>query len=1183
MPHVFISYSRKDGEFAHALHEALAKENRDSWIDWQDIPLTSDWWQEICTGIEGADAFVSVISPHSIASPVCNLEIAHARQHNKRLIPVLRSETDEKAAFAQLAAMNLDDLVRDALDGRDILAVARDNWHALTRHNWPFFGEGADFTDLFYQLLKAIDTDLDHVRDHTRILVRAREWEGKGRDPSFLLTGNAIAEAEAWLVQAVGKDPPPTALHVEFISTSSASANRRQRRLLTLISVALVVTLALAGLSFALFQQSENRREESNQRGTAVAYQAATATYAQGEAEANLLQAWDTQSLFLADLAQQTLFSGAPQIALQLALESLSHYEDGVYNSTSGEALKTILASRALPVAYIRRENTESDQQGGILPTGKGLNGASTNSDGTRILSWFADGQICIWNLNSGQLILSLSYNASVSDAAWNSDETRVLATFADGTVQVWDAVTGDLQLTLVHDSQVIEALWSKNEDRILTWSDDKTIRIWDAHSGHQLHSMHFDTNIGGAVWNADGTRVLGWGSNFTEPTGRVSVWDSNTGALVFTDLHISWVSGASWNPSEDRILVWGSTNAEVCGTGGCKYDVRVLDGTTGHEVYALPHDTSVEGARWSPDGNSVLTWAGSLIHLWDATSGQETLTLQDDGWVVDASWILERDDSTRVHSIAAWSMFDQTEYSETANTINIWALDSSELIHSLVHDGPTFGAAISPDQTRLVAWGIETDYVENSRPAIWVWDVQTGELLLTIPSETLIADMMWSHDGSKFIGLGEDNSITVWDTKSQFPPLVLPVRGAIWSSDTTRALGIQDTSAYVWDTNTGSTLLELAHDEDVAGAVWSPDGKYILSWHDRLVHIWDSSTGQKLHTLVHDTEVSGLEPFRDGTRLITWSRPPSDCEVDCPYSLSVWDIVSGDMLYTATHDSEIVQAAWNRQGSRFLTLDRDSRVVIWDAQMGNALHTFVHKYYITGAIWNPDGIQVLAWGNETQCTPLCAGAAHVWDSDSGESLHVYTHENAILGATWNPEGTKILTWSLDGTARVWEANHEPLILQHDAPVRHAVWHSANMNIMTLDANGVIRIWKAATGLLMYTYDTGYTGLYEATWSADSSLILAAASSDIYIYNAETLKLLMTVDPMFQGNEARPVGQACPFQLNTRGDRLLVYGSVIWTVDVDELLNIARRYAVRPLTAEERVSFFLPPDQRDHG
>ena len=68
MADVFISYSRKDKSFVQRLFEALETDSRDAWVDWEDIPLTADWWAEIQEGIEASDTFVFVISPDSAVS-----------------------------------------------------------------------------------------------------------------------------------------------------------------------------------------------------------------------------------------------------------------------------------------------------------------------------------------------------------------------------------------------------------------------------------------------------------------------------------------------------------------------------------------------------------------------------------------------------------------------------------------------------------------------------------------------------------------------------------------------------------------------------------------------------------------------------------------------------------------------------------------------------------------------------------------------------------------------------------------------------------------------------------------------------------------------------------------------------------------------------------------------------------
>ena len=191
MADVFISYSRKDKTFVQSLHEALSARDRETWVDWEGIPPTAEWLQEIYGAIEAADTFIFIISPDSVASDICKREIAHAVEQHKRLVPIVHRKVDTNVVPEALAALN-----------------------------WVFFHERDDFDNAVQTLITALDTDLDWVRRHTRLLVRAREWENKGQDKSLLLRGKDLHEAETWLAQATQKEPKPTTLQTEYIPAS---------------------------------------------------------------------------------------------------------------------------------------------------------------------------------------------------------------------------------------------------------------------------------------------------------------------------------------------------------------------------------------------------------------------------------------------------------------------------------------------------------------------------------------------------------------------------------------------------------------------------------------------------------------------------------------------------------------------------------------------------------------------------------------------------------------------------------------------------------------------------------------------------------------------------------------------------------------------------------------------------
>ena len=159
MADVFISYSRRDKDFVETLNKALECSHYDTWIDWDDIEFTEDWWKAIETGIEASHTFIFVISPDSASSQYCRKEAEHAAMHHKRIIPIVR---------------------------RDI--CADDVCKTISKLNWLFFRENDDFESVFDRLIETINTDLEHKKTHTRL--EATPLMNKGNYVNSLFLAN---------------------------------------------------------------------------------------------------------------------------------------------------------------------------------------------------------------------------------------------------------------------------------------------------------------------------------------------------------------------------------------------------------------------------------------------------------------------------------------------------------------------------------------------------------------------------------------------------------------------------------------------------------------------------------------------------------------------------------------------------------------------------------------------------------------------------------------------------------------------------------------------------------------------------------------------------------------------------------------------------------------------------------
>ena len=106
MNELFVSYSRKDTDFARRLTERLKEGGLDAWVDWQDIPPSVDWMNEIKKGIEEADIFLFLVSPDSIESAVCTEELEHGILNGKRIIPLIVREFEVSTAPKNITHLN---------------------------------------------------------------------------------------------------------------------------------------------------------------------------------------------------------------------------------------------------------------------------------------------------------------------------------------------------------------------------------------------------------------------------------------------------------------------------------------------------------------------------------------------------------------------------------------------------------------------------------------------------------------------------------------------------------------------------------------------------------------------------------------------------------------------------------------------------------------------------------------------------------------------------------------------------------------------------------------------------------------------------------------------------------------------------------------------------------------------
>jgi serine/threonine kinase PknH len=120
---IFVSYARDDKRSATALVAHLADSGHRVWWD-QSLVGRQDWWATILERIRSCHVFIIVVSPASLASAACEVEIRYAAELGRPLLPVMVEAVSPQLLPPVVAAHQLVDYRRAGTDARRALRLA---------------------------------------------------------------------------------------------------------------------------------------------------------------------------------------------------------------------------------------------------------------------------------------------------------------------------------------------------------------------------------------------------------------------------------------------------------------------------------------------------------------------------------------------------------------------------------------------------------------------------------------------------------------------------------------------------------------------------------------------------------------------------------------------------------------------------------------------------------------------------------------------------------------------------------------------------------------------------------------------------------------------------------------------------------------------------------------------------
>ena len=862
MTDVFVSYSRRDTEFVQRIAASIESRGKTVWIDTADIADAEVFPAALRTAIEGSDAFLFVISPTSVASQFCEQEVDYAHALEKRIVPVLRST------------------VADA-----------DVPEEIRQRNWIPFTETDDYDVSLERLVHAIDTDLQHCKEHTRWLVKALEWETEGRDRSFLLRGSELKAAESWLARIpVDADPAPTTLQNEYILASRRAAARRQRALL---GVSVAVTAVAIGLGvLALVSRNQAVSSSNTARAQALAAEADNQLSADPEvsvllarqavqvapipqAVSALRQAMDTSAVRLA-LPTESVTDCKYQASSFLAYSPDGHRVAG--GSCTGEV--TVVATATGRIVYRRHLPVQEDDVA-YDPDGHAL--AVGTSKGVYLL-----------DPTTGSTVSHLAGRGQIGSLAFSLDGAELAATSNLG-VTVWDMASGKAHVLIPdpfsHYSTV--AFTSDGQD-LVAGTDLGFTAVIDVVSGklvRKLAPKGQAVSTGAGDWGpvALHGNLLVVGEGVTGPgdvSGDIDLWNTQTWTMTgvltqVTGTAIGSVAvspdqravaignydgtGGVWSidPHEELVPISGQTadlNTIVFSPSGADVAVVANDGTSriyragGPWMATLPATLCGCGNEigWQSDKMTALTRSGSdiVVRTWAMPSGR----LVAGSRVINTDQVNEGVALSRDGTLAAlWND------SATDSAVRVINTATGRLVYTLP-PVPEAGVTFSDDDRLLAVadanGGLHIVTLSDGRTVMghgWPnCDASNGINLVISANDRLVGHGTFCGQ----VAIGSTDTAKVSETFDQHQQLS---DIAFNTAGTRLALASWDSTVTILDVATDKPAVELVgHARGVTGVATTPDDRYVVTTSvDGTTRVWSAATGQQLEI---DHDESGTE-----------------------------------------------------------------------------------------------------------------------------------------------------------------------------------------------------------------------------------------------------------------------------------------------------------------------------------